>query len=61
MKQFRITYNQLTPMGSSDSHIYTRNVWAKTKRGAEGIYNREIRRGSDSAYATTLLKIEEVQ
>lgn len=60
MKKFRITYSQLTPMGLSSSHVYTREVWAKTSRGAQGIYNREIRRGQDSAYETTLLKIEEL-
>lgn len=60
MKKFRITYNQRTPMGLSSSYIYTREVWAKTKRGAQGIYNREIRQGQDSAYETTLLNIEEL-
>lgn len=47
-------------MGLSSSHVYTREVWAKTSRGAQGIYNREIRQGQDSAYETTLLKIEEL-
>lgn len=61
MKKFRITYNQCTPMGLSSSRIYTREVYAKTSRGAQGIYNREIKQGYSSAYATTLLKIEEVQ
>lgn len=60
MKKFRITYNQRTPMGLSSSRTYTREVWAKTRRGAQGIYNREIRQGQDSAYETTLLNIEEL-
>lgn len=60
MKKFRITYNQLTPMGSTSSRNYTKEVYAKTKRGAQGIYNREIRQGYDSAYTTTLLNIEEI-
>ena len=60
MKKFRITYSQCTPMGLSSSDIYTREVWAKTRRGAQGIYNREIRQGQDSAYETTLLNIEEL-
>lgn len=60
MKKFRITYSQRTPMGLSSSRTYTREVWAKTRRGAQGIYNREIRQGQDSAYETTLLNIEEL-
>lgn len=60
MKKFRITYEQCTPMGLSSSRTYTREVWAKTRRGAQGIYNREIRQGQDSAYETTLLNIEEL-
>lgn len=60
MKKFRITYDQRTPMGSTSSRTYTTEVWAKTRRGAQGIYNREIRQGQDSAYETTLLNIEEL-
>lgn len=60
MKKFRITYSQCTPMGLSSSRIYTREVYAKTRRGAQGIYNREIRQSQDSAYATILLNIEEI-
>ena len=60
MKKFRITYSQCTPMGLEPSHIYTREVWAKTRRGAQGIYNREIKQDQDSAYETTLLNIEEL-
>lgn len=60
MKKFRITYSQCTPMGLASSHTYTREVWAKTRRGAQGIYNREIRQSQDSAYETTLLNIEEL-
>lgn len=47
-------------MGLSSSRTYTHEVYAKTRRGALGIYNREIRQGQDSAYATTLLNIEEI-
>lgn len=47
-------------MGLSSSHVYTREVWAKTSRGAQGIYNRKIRQDQDSAYETTLLNIEEL-
>lgn len=60
-RKWVITYEQLTPMGMSGSQVYKVEVWAKTKRGAEGYYNREIRRGYDSAYATTLYSIEPVE
>lgn len=58
LKKFTITYSQMTPMGSTPSRTYTQEVWAKTQRGAIGIYNREIKQGADSAYATTLLGVK---
>lgn len=60
-RKWVIIYEQLTPMGTSGSQVYRKEVWAKTKKGAEGYYNREIRRGYDSAYATTLYDIKPVE
>ena len=60
-RKWVIIYEQLTPMGMSDSQVYRKEVWAKTKRGAEGYYNREIRVGYGSPYATTLYDIKPVE
>lgn len=57
-RAWKITYNERTPMGLSGSADRTVVVYAKTKRGAMGEYKRNYHRGPDSAYATTLYRIE---
>lgn len=59
-KQWVITYEELTPMGLSSSKIRTEKVYAKTKRGAESYYKKSLYRSSDSAYATFLMDIQEL-
>lgn len=59
MRKWEITYEQMTPMGVSSSQTYRKVVYAKTERGAEGIYNREIRQGG--AYETILYNIKPIE
>lgn len=59
MRKWEVTYEQMTPMGASASRTCKTVVYAKTERGAEGIYNREIRQGG--AYETILYNIKPIE
>lgn len=59
MRKWEITYEQMTPMGRLPPGLVKRLFMQKTERGAEGIYNREIRQGG--AYETILYNIKLIE